>query len=91
MPKNSKDNNSFIDNFQRLKYMTDIDHTISTGNKYVDKAIGNYGSKVISVGVKNPAAKLIVKTAAKAYPYVEKVSANIARAKVAYDETYRKK
>ena len=91
MPRNGKNNNSFIDNFRRLDYMTDIDHTISTGNKFVDKTVGTYGSKIIGMGVKNPAAKLIVKAAGKVYPYVEKASANIARAKAAYDETYRKK
>ena len=71
--------------------MTDIDHTISTGNKFVDKTVGTYGSKIIGMGVKNPAAKLIVKAAGKVYPYVEKASANVARAKAAYGETYRKK
>lgn len=91
MPRNSKNSNGFIDNFNRLEYMTDIDHTISTGNKYIDKAIGNYGSKVVGMSVKNSAAKLIVKTAGKVYPYIEKASANVARAKAAYDETYRKK
>lgn len=91
MPRNSKDNNSFVNNFKKLEYMTDIDHTISTGNKYVDRAIGTYGSKVIGVGVRNPAAKLILKATGKIYPYVEKASANVARAKAAYDETYRKK
>lgn len=48
--------------------MTDISHTISTGNKVVDKAIAKYGAKVSRVVVKNPIAKLAVKMSEKAYP-----------------------
>ncbi len=94
MPKRRNNNcsaKSVIKKFNELKYMTDISHTISTGNKVVDKAIAKYGAKVSRVVVKNPIAKLAVKKSEKAYPYIEKGGANIARAKVAYKEACKKK
>lgn len=52
--------------------MTDIPHTISTGNKKIDKAIAMFGSKIVGTVVKDPKAKLALKTAEKLYPYLEK-------------------
>lgn len=40
MPRKTNNNcsvKSFINKFNELKYMTDIPHTVSTGNKFVDK------------------------------------------------------
>lgn len=77
--------------FKELKYMTNIPHTISTGNKTVDKMIGRCGAKAANIIVKSPKGKLAVRGAQFIYPYVENVAANLARAKVAYDETCRKR
>lgn len=82
---------SFINKFNELKYMTDIPHTVSTGNKFVDKNIAKYGAKVISGLVKSPKGKIAVKVGEKAYPYIEKGGANIARAKAAYNEVCKRK
>lgn len=47
--------------------------------------------KLFSIFIKDPRSKLVVKAAEKAYPYVEKTSANIARVKATYDETCKKR
>lgn len=94
MPKKISDNCStkaYINKFNELKYMTDIPHTISTGNKSIDKAIAKTGTKIIGIVVKDPRAKLALKIGEKAYPYIEKGAANIARARVAYKETCQRK
>lgn len=80
-----------IKKFKELKYMTDIPHTISTGNKSADKIIGKYGSAVVGLAVKNPVLKLGVKGAGKVYPYVEDTFANLARAKMAYEEACKRR
>jgi len=80
-----------VKKFNELKYMTDIPHTISTGNKFIDKSIAKYGAKAAELAIKSPAGKIIAKAAEKAYPYVEKGAANIARAKVAYTESCKRK
>lgn len=77
--------------FKELGYMTKISPGISTGNKLVDKVVAKGVAKVANKLVKNPRGKLIIKGAEKAYPYVENVSANIARAKVTYNETCKKR
>lgn len=71
--------------------MTVIPHTISTGNKKIDKAIAMFGSKIVGTVVKDPKAKLALKTAEKLYPYLEKGGANIARAQAAYKETCQRR
>lgn len=94
MPKKTNNNCSarkLINKFNELKYMTDIPHTISTGNKLIDKTIAKYGAKIVSVGVKSPKGKIAVKIGEKAYPYIEKGGANIARAKAAYKEVCKRK
>lgn len=78
---------SVVKKFNELKYMTDIPHKISTGNKFIDKSIAKYGAKAAGFAIKSPAGKIIAKAAEKAYPYVERGAANIARAKVAYTES----
>lgn len=77
--------------FKELGYMTKISPGISTGNKIADKIIAKGGAKATNIFIKDPRSKLVVKAAEKAYPYVEKTSANIARAKATYDETCRKR
>ena len=57
-------------------------NTISTGNKFIDKNLAKYGAKAVGTVVKIPKGKIVVKAAEKAYPYIEKGSANIARAKL---------
>lgn len=94
MPRKIIDNCSvkgFVNKFKELKYMTDIPRTISTGNKFIDKNIAKYGAKAAEVVVRDPRGKIIVKAAEKAYPYIEKGSANIARAKTAYHEVCKRK
>lgn len=81
----------FINKFNGLKYMTDIPHTISTGNKFIDKNIAKYGAKIVSGLAKSPKEKLALKVAEKAYPYIEKGGANIARARAAYNEVCKRK
>lgn len=80
-----------IKKFNELKYMTEISHTISTGNKFIDKNIAKYGSKIIGTAVNTPKGKLAIKVTEKVYPYVEKGGANIARARAAYNEVFNKK
>ena len=43
--------------FKELKYMTDISHTVSTGNKKADKAIAKVGAGILSKVVKKSARK----------------------------------
>lgn len=81
----------FVNKFKELKYMTDIPNTISTGNKFIDKNIAKYGAKAVGTVVSVPKGKIVVKAAEKAYPYIEKGSENIARAKTAYIEVCKKK
>lgn len=76
--------------FKELGYMTEISPGISTGNKIADKIIAKGVAKATNIIIKDPRSKLVVKAAEKAYPYVEKTSANIARAKATYDETCKK-
>ncbi len=71
--------------------MTDIPHTISTGNKFIDKNIARYGRNIMEKFIKDPRAKMFVKIAEKAYPYIENGAANLARAKAAYEEVFNKK
>ncbi len=82
---------AYINKFNELKYMTDIPHTVSMGNKTADKAIAKYGTKIVGTIVKSPKAKLALKIAEKLYPYIEKGGANIARAQAAYKETCQRK
>ena len=73
MPRKTNNNcsvKSFINKFNELKYMTYIPHTVSTGNKFVDKNIAKYGAKVISGLVKYPKGKIAVKVGEKAYPFL---------------------
>lgn len=85
----------FARKFNELKYMTDIDHTVSTGNKFVDKVIVKGGATALNYVARTPqtkaAVKLSEKIAEKAYPYVENGSANLARAKTAYSEVCKKR
>ena len=81
----------FIDKFNELEYMTDIPHSISTGNKFIDKNIAKYGAKALGVLAKSPQAKFVVKAAEKAYPYIETGGANIARAVAAYRDRNKSK
>lgn len=93
MPRKTSNNCStrgFINKFNELQYMTDIPHSISTGNKFIDKTVAKYGAKIVSVAVKSPKGKIAVKVGEKAYPYIEKGGANIARAKTAYNEVCKK-
>lgn len=89
-----KDNNcsipNIIEEFKKLKYMTKIPHQISTGNKHFDKKIAQRVANVATTFIQNPQLKAITRTAEKAYPYVEDVSANIARAIAAYNESCNK-
>ena len=80
----------FINKFNDLEYMTDIPHTISTGNKFIDKNIAKYGRKIMEKLIKDPRAKMFVKISEKAYPYIENGAANLARAKAAYEEVFNK-
>lgn len=77
--------------FKELGYMTKISPGISTGNKFIDKFVAKGVAKAANKLVKGPRAKVIIKTAEKAYPYVEKTGANFARAKATYDETCKKR
>ena len=81
----------FIDKFNELEYMKDIPHSISTGNKFIDKNIAKYGAKALGVLAKSPQAKFVVKAAEKAYPYIETGGANIARAVAAYRDRNKSK
>ena len=81
----------FIDKFNELEYMTDIPHSISTGNKFIDKNIAKYGAKALGVLAKSPQAKFVVKAAEKAYPYIETGGANLARAVAAYRDRNKSK
>lgn len=80
-----------INKFNELKYMTDIPHTISTGNKFIDKTIARYGAKIVNSAVKSPKGKIAVKVGKKAYPYIEKGGTNIARINAAYNEVCKRK
>lgn len=81
--------------FNELKYMTDIDHTVSTGNKFADKVIVKGAATALNYIAKTPqtkaAVKVVEKFAQKTYPYVENGSANLARAKTAYSEVCKKR
>ena len=93
MPKKRNNNCSmskFVNKFKELEYMTDIPHTISTGNKIIDQAIAKYGAKFANKIIKTPRGKIAVEYSKKAYPYIEKGGANIARARVAYKEVCKK-
>lgn len=79
-----------VKKFNDLKYMTDISHTVSTGNKKFDKTIAKVGAGILGKAIKSPQGKAIL-YGAKTDPYVETGSANIARAKVTYDETCKRK
>ncbi len=72
--------------FKELGYMTKISPQISTGNKFVDKTVAKAVAKTANFFAKDPRSKVAIKIAEKTYPYVEKAGANIARAKIAYDE-----
>ncbi len=94
MPKKTNNNCSargIVKKFKELKYMTDIPHTISTGNKVIDKVIAKYGAKAARVVVKSPIGKIAVKIGEKAYPYIEEGGANIARANAAYTQSCKTK
>lgn len=77
--------------FKELRYMTKISSGISTGNKFIDKVVAKGAAKIATTLVKDPRGKIFIKAAEKAYPYVEKTSANIARVKATYDETCKKR
>ena len=51
----------------------------------------NYAIYILSKVIKSPQGKTILYGAKIAYPYVETGSANIARAKVTYNETCKRK
>ena len=74
--------------------MQDISHTISTGNKSVDKAIVKTVKAGVNMFVKNPVLKAGLNTGLKigekVYPYVEDAGAFVARVSTAYKETRRK-
>lgn len=100
MPKVKNNGNDcsitgFARKFNELKYMTDIDHTVSTGNKFADKVIVKGASAALNLLARTPqtkaAAKLTEKIAEKSYPYIENGSANLARAKAAYSEVCKKR
>jgi len=96
MPRNSK---NFMDKYRELEYMQDIDHSFSTGNRFMDKQIAKTTTKLVNKGinylVKDPRIKLAVKAgskvAEKSYPYIEDVGAWTARVYTAYEETHKKK
>jgi len=96
MPKNSSKYvgdctvKGVANKFRQLGYMTDIPHTVSTGNKVADKYIAKYASKALGAVAKAPTAKVIIKGSKFAYPYVEKGGANIARGIATYNETCKK-
>lgn len=56
-----------------------------------DKTIAKVGAGILGKAIKSPQGKAILYGAKIAYPYVETGSANIARAKVTYDETCKRK
>ena len=97
MPKQSSNNISncsikgVANKFKQLGYVTNISHTVSTGNKTADKYIAKTASKVINTVVKDPRLKSVIKASKTVYLYVEKGGANIARGIAAYRENCRKK
>lgn len=76
--------------FKELGYMTKISPGISTGNKFIDKIVAKGAAKIANTLVKDTRGKVVIKAAEKAYPHIEKASANIARVKATYDETCKK-
>ena len=80
----------FANKFNELKYMSDVPHTISTGNQFVDKNIAKYGAKILNNFVKDPKAKFLIKGIKKAYPYIEDAGAGLARMQAAYAETCKR-
>lgn len=81
----------YVKKFKELKPMTDISHTISTGNRKIDKTIAKLGGATLNLCVQDPRAKAFINMAGKVYPYVEDAAANIARAQMSYQEVCRKK
>ena len=83
--------NNFRKKYKELSYMQDISHTISTGNKKVDKAIVGAVSIRVNSFVKDPRLKAGLnaglKIAKKIYPYVEDAGAFVARVNTAYKES----
>ncbi len=77
--------------FKKLEYMSNISHSISTGNKMIDKQISKYATKAINSMVKGPRLKAVINISGKMYPYTEKTGANIARAITAYKENCKKR
>lgn len=77
--------------FKDLKYMTNIKHSISTGNKMADKAIAEFGGKILDIVTYDPKVKVGVKIAKAVYPHVEKGGANVARGVVTYNKTCKRK
>ena len=96
MPKNSSKYvgdcsvKGIANKFRQLGYMTDIPHTVSTGNKMADKYIARYASKALGAVARTPATKVIAKGTKFVYPYIETGGANIARGVATYNETCRK-
>ena len=80
----------FANKFNELKYMSDVPHTISTGNQFVDKNIAKYGAKILNSFVKDPKAKFLIKGIKKAYPYIEDAGAGLARIQATYAETCKR-
>lgn len=84
----------FRKKYKELSYMQDISHTISTGNKRVDKAIVNLATKGVNTYVKDPRLKaglnVGLKIAQKTYPYIEDAGAFVARVNMAYKESKKK-
>ena len=81
----------FVNKFNELNYMKDIPHTISTGNKIVDKGIAKIGSTMLNLVIKDPRLKMIAKAGEKMYPYIEDAGARLAQIKAAYSEICKNK
>ena len=81
----------FVNKFNELNYMKDIPHTISTGNKIVDKGIAKIGSTMLNLVIKDPRLKMIAKAGEKTYPYIEDAGARLAQIKAAYSEICKNK
>ena len=92
MPNSS---GNFRKKYNDLAYMQDISHTISTGNKSVDKAIVKAVNVGVNTFVKNPALKTGLKTGLKigekVYPYIEDAGAFTDRVSTAYKESRKRK
>ena len=82
---------AFRKKYKELSYMQDISHTISTGNKKIDKAIVNGVSAGVNAFVKDPRLKaglnVGLKIGKKIYPHIEDAGAFAAWVNTAYKES----